>query len=125
MKKIYLLLAISVFLSHHLQAQTGALQGKVYDESNKQGIPFANVVLEQNGTQQGYAETDDNGNYAIKPVIPGNYDVKVSYLGYQPKVYTNVLVTVDRITFQDIVMKASSTTLPDVVVSTQKLIEPD
>jgi hypothetical protein len=101
------------------------LQGKAYDQANKEGIPFANVVLELNGTQKGYAETDENGNYIIKPVVPGSYDLKVSYLGYRPKTVTGIIVNSDRITFQDIPMESSVETLPDIVVSTQKLVEPD
>ncbi|MBA3648755.1 MAG: carboxypeptidase regulatory-like domain-containing protein [Chitinophagales bacterium] len=125
MRKIYTLIVFSLFILNQIHAQTGSLQGKVYDESNKQGVPFANVVLEQNGAQKGYGETDDNGNYAIKPIVPGTYDVKVSYLGFQPKVYTGIIVTSDRISFQDVALKSSVSTLPDIVISTQKLVEPD
>jgi hypothetical protein len=125
MKKIYALVVLTFLCATKLLAQIGELQGRAYDQTTKEGIPFANVVLEQNGLQKGYGQTDDDGNYTIKPITPGTYDVKCSYLGYRPKTYTSVVITADRITFQDLPMEASVNQLPDVVVSTQKLIEPD
>ena len=125
MKKIYALAVLAILFTTRLLAQTGELQGRAYDQSSKEGIPFANVVLEQNGAQKGFGQTDDNGSFVIKPIVPGTYDVKVSYLGYRPKVFTGVIVNADKITFQDIPMEASVETLPDVVVTTQKLVEPD
>ncbi len=125
MKKIYALVVLNLLFCTGLYAQTGELQGKVFDQVSKEGIPFANIVLEMNGSQKGFGETDDNGRYTIKPVNPGTYDIKISYLGYRPKVITGVIVNSDRITFQDVPMESSVETLPDIVVSTQKLVEPD
>ena len=125
MKKIYALVVSGLLFCTGSYAQTGELQGKVFDQVSKEGIPFANIVLEMNGSQKGFGETDDNGRYTIKPVNPGTYDIKISYLGYRPKVVTGVIVNSDRITFQDIPMESSVETLPDIVVSTQKLVEPD
>lgn len=125
MKKIYAFVVLTFLYSTSILAQTGELQGKVIDQVTKEGIPFANVVLEMNGSQKAFGETDDNGRFTIKPVIPGTYDIKVSYLGYRPKVFTGVIVKSDQITFQDVPMESSFETLPDVVVSTQKLVEAD
>ncbi|MGB3077099.1 MAG: TonB-dependent receptor [Chitinophagales bacterium] len=125
MKKIYAFVVLTLLYSTTIFAQTGELQGKVFDQVTKEGIPFANIVLELNGSQKAFGETDDNGRYTIKPVNPGTYDIKVSYLGYRPKVFTGVIVNSDKITFQDIPMESSVETLPDIVVSTQKLVEPD
>jgi outer membrane receptor protein involved in Fe transport len=125
MKKLYSLAAIALLFSLNTLAQTGELQGRVYDEKTNEGIPFASVVLELNGTQKGLGQTDDDGNYTIKPIVPGNYDVKVTYLGYQPVIVQQVQVVADRISFQNLPMKQSSTTLPEIIVSTEKLIEPD
>jgi hypothetical protein len=125
MKKLYAFVVVTFFCSTSIFAQVGELQGKVYDQVTKEGIPFANVVLELNGTQKGYGETDDNGSFSIKPIVPGTYDVKVSYLGYRPKTLTGLIINADKISFQDIPVESSINTLPDVVVSTQKLVEPD
>ena len=86
--------------------QTGEIQGKITDSSTGEGIPFANVVLDMNGNQKGGAQTDFNGNYSIKPITPGAYDIKVTYVGYQPSTTTGVVVSADKITFLDITMNA-------------------
>ncbi|MEO6168403.1 MAG: TonB-dependent receptor, partial [Chitinophagales bacterium] len=125
MKKIYAFVVLTFLYSNTILAQTGELQGKVFDQVTKEGIPFANVVLEMNGSQRAFGETDDNGRFTIKPVTPGTYDIKVSYLGYRPKTFTGVIVNSDKITFQDVPMESSVETLPDVVVSTQRLVDPD
>jgi hypothetical protein len=88
MKKIYALVVLTFLFSSNLLAQTGEVQGKVFDQVTKEGIPFANIVLEMSGSQKAIGETDDNGRFTIKPVVPGTYDVKVSYLGYPDQKYS-------------------------------------
>lgn len=78
----------------------GTLKGKVTD--GKDPIPFANVIIVQSGKQFGGAQTDLNGNYTIKPIPPGKYDVKTSYVGYKTGIVTGVLINADKITFLDI-----------------------
>lgn len=80
-------------------AQSGEIQGKIKDKTTGEGIPFANVVVEMSGYQKGGATTDFDGNYSIKPLSPGNYDVKVSYVGYQPALQKGVVVSADKATF--------------------------
>ncbi|MFM7588839.1 MAG: hypothetical protein ACKO55_06965, partial [Bacteroidota bacterium] len=46
------------------QAGTGSVQGKVVDALKpKEGIPFANVVIERDGVQKGGTTTDIDGKY--------------------------------------------------------------
>ncbi len=60
-----------------LQAQKGTIKGVVRDD--KGPLPNASVVVEgrNNGTT-----TNDNGEYFLS-VDPGNYNLSVSYVGYQ------------------------------------------
>jgi len=81
---------------------TGSIKGKVVDKSSGEPLPFANVVAESNGNQVGGAQTDFDGNYTIKPLKPGTYDVKASFVGYTTGIVTGVLVSTDKITFEDI-----------------------
>src|SRR5436190_22799711 len=82
-------------------AQTGSIKGKVIDQATKEPIPFANVVAEMNGTMVAGDQTDFDGNFHIKPLNPGEYDVKVSIVGYGTKMVAKVVVSVDKITFLD------------------------
>lgn len=82
------------------QIGTGTLKGKVTDDKGEP-LPFANVVVELNGTLVTGTLTDFDGNYTIKPISPGRFDVKVSMVGYSTSQVNNVQVTDSKITFQD------------------------
>lgn len=89
MKKL-ILVPLSIFISLILaQAQGGELKGTVTDNTKKL-IPFANIALYR-GTQLvtgGVANI--NGDYSIKPITPGIYDVEMSAIGYTKKRFTNI-----------------------------------
>lgn len=103
MGRKYLLAVAAMFLfSVASWAQTGSIKGKVFDKVTKEPIPFANVVAEMNGTIIAGDQTDFDGNFHIKPLGPGEYDVKATIVGYGPKAFTKVIVSVDKITFLDV-----------------------
>ena len=101
-------------------AQTGEIQGKVTDGDTGEPIPFANVSLTVNGTLQG-AQTDFDGVYSIKPLPAGDYDIEISYVGYQTSITEGVRVTADKITFLDITIVENSELLKEVVVKAYKI----
>ena len=76
---LLLLLFFLSFLSSNIQAQC-TVKGVLFDESNGEAIPFANVVLD--GTTHGCA-TDINGFFLINKVPEGSYTLKVKYVGYE------------------------------------------
>ncbi|MCB0430393.1 MAG: TonB-dependent receptor [Flavobacteriales bacterium] len=87
-------------------AQTGTLKGKVVDKLNGEPIPFANIIIERNGVQAGGATTNFDGEYTIKPIDPGKYSVKASYVGYQQIQVDGVTINSDKITDLKIEMSA-------------------
>ncbi len=132
MTKIVRLLTALLFVSGLLNAQSnsGEIKGKVLDEK-KMGLDFASVTAMEGGVVKGGAKTDINGNYKIKPLAPGQYDVKVTYVGYQEQIITGVYVGNDKSVSLDFSMKKkeSSSALKggkDVIVSAYKvkLIDP-
>ena len=78
-KGFYIFLLITSLFSLSTFAQ-GTVKGVLFDESNGEAIPFANVVLE--GTTHGCA-TDLNGFFLINKVPAGEYVLKVRYMGYE------------------------------------------
>ena len=72
------LILIPFFLSI-LNGQTGIISGFVTDSSSGESLIGANVFLQENG--QGMA-TDINGYFIIQEIIPGNYTIMVSYIGF-------------------------------------------
>ncbi len=111
MKKIFTLIAffgglVSVF------AQNGEIAGKVVDE-NGEGIPLANVVIVDNkGVSTGRGtSTDFDGNYSIKPLTPGKYNVQFSYVSYATQIQQGVVVNADKMTPIDVKLKPAATEL--------------
>ncbi|MBN4081668.1 carboxypeptidase regulatory-like domain-containing protein [bacterium AH-315-C07] len=93
---------ISIFSGNILFAQTGTIKGTITDTETGETLPFAAVVVKQDGKQKGGSTTDFDGDYTIKPLNPGNYDLEVQYVGYNAKILAGVLVKSDRITFLDV-----------------------
>ncbi|GBE27926.1 colicin I receptor precursor [bacterium BMS3Bbin03] len=75
--------------------QTGKIVGRVIDASNKNPLPYVNVVI--SGTTMG-AATNIKGEFIILNVPPGTYSVFASMMGYQKVTITNIKVLVDHTT---------------------------
>jgi outer membrane receptor for monomeric catechols len=95
---------------------------------NGEGVPFANVVIvDAKGVSTGRGTvTDFDGNYSIKPLTPGKYNVQFSYVGKAPQIIQGIVVNSDKTTFQDIKLKPSSNDLKEVEIVSYKvpLIDP-
>ena len=60
-------------------AQTGSIKGMVFDKSNGEPIDFAAVLIK--GTNRGTI-TNDKGIFSIDRVPVGNYEIRITCLGY-------------------------------------------
>jgi outer membrane receptor protein involved in Fe transport len=121
LRKIYLLTAAFLIVAGiGAYAQTGAIKGKVLDKSTKEPLPFANVIVEINGSQAGGAQTDFDGNFTIKPLQPGKYNLKASFVGYTAAEVTGILVSSDKITFQDLLMTKGAVDITAIDISDYK-----
>ena len=104
-------LLFSLFTFGIINAQ-GNLKGTVTDSLSNESLIGANVFLL--GTSLGSA-TDIEGQYVINRIPEGTYKVKVSYVGYKPKVY-------------DVVIQKNKTVIfnfklvPDVIEGTEIII---
>src|SRR5581483_10551657 len=68
------------------------IAGRVLDDK-KQTLPSAIVQVYSGGILKGGAATDDDGNYVVKPLDPGYYNVLVLYPGYDSIMITDVIVS--------------------------------
>lgn len=85
MSRTILLILFNFVFAAFAVAQ-GTVRGTLFDESNGEAIPFANVVLD--GTKMGCA-TDINGFFLINKVPAGSYTLRVRYIGYEE--YTEII----------------------------------
>ncbi|MFQ6616148.1 MAG: carboxypeptidase-like regulatory domain-containing protein [Fidelibacterota bacterium] len=83
---VFLVLVIPLAL---LAQNTGTIEGTVVDGNTGDPLPGANVVVK--GTYYGAATAGD-GHFVITGVSAGNYDLKVSMMGYKIVLRTGVSV---------------------------------
>ena len=88
-------------------ANPGILKGNIMDDK-KEPLPSAVVQVFQNGVLKGGAATDYDGNYIIKPLNAGEYDVIVLYNGYDSLKIDNIVIVPDQTTTQNFQMKRYS-----------------
>ena len=69
-----------LFVVAQLNAQSAIISGFISDSSSAEALIGANVILQQTG--QGMA-TDMNGYYIIQDIVPGEYVLMVSYVGFR------------------------------------------
>ncbi|MDH5380738.1 MAG: TonB-dependent receptor, partial [Cyclobacteriaceae bacterium] len=112
MKGLYTLLFI--FSGWSVFGQSGIIRGKVLDATNNEPIAYATVQVQ--GTTEG-AVTNDEGDFEIKNIIPGLYNLEVSFVGFASKVVYEIQVTTSRPAFVEIRLKEDVTSLEDVVVT--------
>ena len=130
MRKFYaFLILLSIAFSGSLFAQSGAgeLRGKVQDAKKKEGIPFAVILVESNGSRVGQTQSDFDGNYVIKPIPPGKYDVRVKLIGYYDRVINGVIITSNKQTYVNPDLTESVKNISEVTVTdyAKPLIEID
>lgn len=108
-RNFYLLITAILLLSGKTLAQSGAgtLKGIIKDAKTGEAIPFANVVVELGGIQVGTGQSNFDGEYQIKPINPGSYVVKSSYVGYKPVKTTGVIISAGKITVVDVKLDPS------------------
>ncbi len=113
LRKLFFSLGILLSVNLMVFSQSGELKGKLTDKDTKEPIPFANIIVEQSGKQFGGGTTDFDGNYTIKPLAPGRYDVKATYVGYKPLMIKGVVINSNTITFNNIVMEPTAITIAE------------
>ena len=111
MKKFLLILILISF--QIFAGTTGKLTGKVADAQTGDPLPGANILI--NETNLGGA-ADVNGNFIILNIPPGNYTVKVSYLGYETVLMEGVKIIVDQTTNLPVWLKPKSIEVGEIVV---------
>lgn len=109
---------ISVFIlsSSRIQAQTGSVQGTIYDE-NKEFINYANIILlTQDSVFVDGGLTDEQGGYFIR-ANQGEYILQVRALGFK-NIFQNIKIS-NQLIDQDIYMQNNDIRLKEIVVNSK------
>ncbi|MFZ4520288.1 MAG: outer membrane beta-barrel protein [Bacteroidales bacterium] len=114
--KLSLIILLAEILSVTVIGQ-GTLQGKIKDAKTKESIVGASVYFL--GTTIG-ASTDIDGNYIIKNVKPGTYNIIVSFISYKVDTIKGIKVQKEKITTFDHEISETTTQLKEVSVTARK-----
>jgi outer membrane receptor for ferrienterochelin and colicin len=104
-------------------ANYGKIAGQITAKKDGAPIPGANIMLE--GTALG-AASDEQGNFIIIQIPPGEYTLRVMVIGYENTAITGIPVNPDRITYQNISLGETVLGMEEVtVVAEREIIEKD
>ena len=103
-----------LLLFNQAYSQKGTIRGTVFDESI--GEPLISVTVVVEGTSTGVL-TDLDGKFNLS-ITPGTYNLKLSFISYEPLVITNVEVKGGEATLLDnLKLKPATFGLSEVTVS--------
>lgn len=111
MKKIAILI-LCLIGSADLFAGIGKIEGRITDESN---APLIGATVKIEGTVLG-ARTDMDGHFVIRNIELGKYNVEASYVSYEKKIITDVIIKDDNIVTVNISMAKAAKGIKEVTV---------
>ncbi len=108
--------AITVFFllsAEIIYGQSGRIQGRIFDISNNESLPFANIVI--TGTNIG-TTSDLDGNFSFTGLNPGYIQLIATYVGYNQSISSELLITNSATVNIDIPMEIADTELDEVFI---------
>jgi hypothetical protein len=106
-------LLVLLYAAGSIQAQEASIAGMVFDKENKEPLIGATVGIEN--TDKG-AFTDFDGNYILRGLAPGIYNLVISYIGYNPTTITGVEIKPGERQKLDILLSANSVMFEEITV---------
>ena len=98
-------------LSFEMFAQAGTIKGRISNEINNNSIKGAAILIEN--TEIG-TTSDENGNYLLDNLTPGNYTITVSFLGFESTVFYDINVPTNKFVTLDITLLEETSSLDEI-----------
>ena len=111
------LLVLSAWLPSMVVHAQG-LQGRVLDAETRQGLPGATVLLIQGGERMAGQITDGAGVFVFGDVLPGQYVLEASFVGYE---ITRDTLSVPLDGLLEFILEPTQTMLEELVVESQRV----
>jgi hypothetical protein len=125
MKKIIFTLLTFCIPAFIFAQNQGEIKGKIFDSKTKEGLIGATVYVEYMGSKVANF-VDKDGQFTLKPLTPGTYNVTITFTGYDTTTYTGVTVNADKITYlDDTYMDFAVINQKVLYVYGNKLVDPD
>lgn len=104
-------------------AQFGEITGTVTSAADKLPLPGATISWYENGILKG-VPADPEGRFRIRPLAPGTYDIRISFVTFTPVLLTGVVVNAEKTTVVDIALQPDNQ-LPIVEIPWERpLVDP-
>ena len=111
--RLILLIAFCGFSSAAFSA-TGSIAGKVVDKTTREPLAGANIIVMD--TQLG-AAADVNGDFIVRNIESGSYNIEISMLGYETLMKNRVVVKPGKPIFLHIELKQEPIQMSGIVVT--------
>jgi len=89
---IFIVILLSITKTGFSQTVVQSVRGLVFDNETQTPLIGATIVITGTKPLLG-ASTDLTGNYKISNVPLGRYNIQISYIGYDPAIVSEILVT--------------------------------
>lgn len=111
------MLSVNVWGQKEGRILTQSVRGRVIDAASGYPVAYASVYL-MGQTEVG-GVTDSLGRFVIKNVPIGRHDIQASFVGYEPTIFREILVTSSKEVYLTIPLKESIKELEEVMVRPQ------
>jgi hypothetical protein len=101
------------FVSIAQTENNGVIRGRVFNTSNNEPVPFANVVIWN--TSIG-TSSDFDGNFSFTGIRPGMVEIRVSAVGFRTFISGQLMVTNARTLYLEVPMEETTVDIDEVVV---------
>ena len=98
-----------------LSKPVGSIRGVVTDGASGQALPYVTVIALHANPPIG-AITDEAGSFRLNNLPVGRYDLQSSFVGYEPVVFREIMVTSGKEVFLEINMRENVQELGEVTV---------
>ncbi|MDP4964540.1 MAG: carboxypeptidase-like regulatory domain-containing protein, partial [Salibacteraceae bacterium] len=101
-------------------AQTAILEGTIFDDETGTTLPGATIAIV--GTYNG-TSSDMDGNYKLENIKPGDYSIKVSFIGYTDALFNGVSLKKNETKKLNVKLQLRSNTLQEVIVVGERVVD--
>lgn len=102
----------------------GIISGALHDANTSDHVEYASVVLYRTSDSSMLtgALTDAKGRFVIEKLLPGNYYIRIQFIGYENKIIPGLSISTKQadIKLGDVTLQPASSALSGVTITSQK-----
>lgn len=100
---IFLPAVLFILLANYSLSQFGEIRGVVTDKVSGIVLPGATVSCKVNEIILGTI-TNEKGEYVLKPLTPGDFNIQISFVTYKKQSYNAISVSAEKATYVDVAL---------------------